>query len=407
MEPRLILVAVLAALVGAGGGWWLGQSQSPAPSLEAALDEVPTDADGGAARAVEGPALDSSGVALKASQAELEVELERRIAAEGTVAELRKALAVLQEDAAKGRLAGGKERTVGVRYANERFRKALEAVDWEEAGEALSRMVPLMGEYIQSQLDGKPPPPSVGDIQKYNGALVKLALTAQQQGMPGSGTNGAFTHISMTANLVLSTLAQAELPLDAAQEKRLVELADTLLEEDARRLAGYGDESFGLQKVLEETALKSRFYAGVDALATDEQRKALHPDAVRGRVQLDLFSSGLVWAGHLAPQRYRKPEELKARLIQQVLMRYGVEAEHKPIVEEAASEWLAAFPSGYLTEAPDTLSAKGHIMVARVRTAAEVQLAFFRRLVERLPADAPAAAKIRAEDSVAVPFKRE
>ncbi|MDF1702000.1 MAG: hypothetical protein P1V36_12655 [Planctomycetota bacterium] len=403
MDSRTLLTALVCLAAGLG----IGLLMAPAPDVPAG-DPVVSDGAGTPAAAPQaGPALDSVETALAARQAELEQEGARRMQAEAELQRLRAEVAQLKADAEAGRLAGGAERSTTVRYgAGGRFQKSLAAMDWEEAGQALSRMTPLMGELVTSRLEGKPPPPSVGDIQKYNGALVKLALRAQQDGIPGSGANGSFTHVAVVANLVHATLKQAGLPLDAAQEERLGRLADELLSEDARRIASYGDETLVLRKLLEETTLKDRFYAGVDALVSDEQREALHPEALRGRASFDLFSSGLVWAQHLAPQRFTDKSKLNEMLVGQLLGRYGIGAEQRPLVEEVVGEWIAALPASMLDKTVDTLVlTAGAVETARIRTSATVQLAAMERLLQRLPADDAAVAKIRAEDKVAVPLK--
>lgn len=402
MDTRTLLIALVCLGLGAGLGWFLrgGGAEPTALDLEADEPASRTPPPG------DDPALDSATAVAATLRSDLD-------AAQSTIGDLTKERDALREqveklkaDAEAGRLAGGATETTGVRYRGGRYADVLEGVDWEEAGQALSRMAPLLGEFVTSRLEGKPPPPSVGDIQKYNGALVKMALKAEQDGIPGSGANGSFTHVAIVANLVYATLKHAGLPLSEAQEAQLTALADELLAEDEKRIASYGDETLAVQKLIDETALKDRFYAGVDALVTDEQREALHPEALRGRTSFDLFSSGLVWAQHVAPQRFADKAQLPGMLVAEILSRYGIGADRKPMVEEVVAEWAAALPATLVDELPDDLESKtGAIRVSRVRAAALAQVRAFERLIQRLPADDPASAQLRAETMVAVPFR--
>jgi len=245
----------------------------------------------------------------------------------------------------------------------------------------------------------------VGQIQRYNGPLVTAALQAQQSGVPGTGVNGSFTHVSMLANMLYATLLKAGKPLDEKQEVVLRELADDLIKEDERRLAGYADDVFALRKLIDETALKDRFYAAVDRMVTDDQREILHPATLRGRVSFDLFSSGLIWATVLAPQRFSTSEDLQQRVVSIVMQRAQIAPEQKALVEDLVGTWAAGFPRGYLAEKSDALAAGGRLRVERVRTAAQHELELLRALVQRLPADAPAAARLRQVQVVLVPLR--
>ncbi len=404
MNARIAITALVCAVLGAAAGWYLKPTepdrQADALPAERAASPAPASA----------PELGSGITVLKAeldgARKEREVELARRMEAEQAVARLQKEVQALRSAAAKGTAPDAPQVAAGARFEFQKYKQALEAVDWDVAGDALAHMSPLLGAYATSLIEGKPPPPSVGQIQRYNGPLVTAALQAQQTGIPGTGTNGAFTHISMLANMVYVTLVKSGKPLTESQEKQLRALADELLQEDERRLAGYGEGSFALEKIMGETAIKDRFYGAIDKMVSDEQRELLHPANLRGRLSFDLFSSGLVWATVLKPMRYAKAEELSGHVPPQFIARFAVRAEHKSIVEDAIAEWLKSFPAGYLDEKSDVLAANGAVKIERVRIAAERQLAMFKTIVSRLPADAPEAVRLRTESAVFVPMRR-
>jgi hypothetical protein len=403
MDARAVtLVAVACLGVGGVAGWLLHRPPAARPGGPDTREGTPQ---------ASSPGLGSDREMLARAQTRLDEETAARKKAETELAAARARLAALA-GGTPGKADGGpgkgpaKAAVRGGRYRFQAFQKTLDGMDWKAAGEAVSKMSPLLVELADSMASGQPLPPSVGDIQQYNGRLVKMALTAQRQGVPGTGTNGAFTHPSILANLVWSTLRAAGKPLDAAQEQRLGELADAAVEEDARRLAGYGEDTLALQRVWDETALKDRFYAGVDRLVTDAQREILHPAAVRGRLGFDLCSSGLVWATVCVPLPFTDVAGLKAAAVQRIVQQAQVPAEQRPVVVDAVADWASSFPPGWLDAPSSPLDLGGHMQVARVRVAAGKQLALERALLARLPADAPAAARVRAAAAVLVPVKR-
>jgi len=123
-------------------------------------------------------------------------------------------------------------------------------------------------------------------------------------------------------------------------------------------------------------------------------------------VSFDLFSSGLVWATVLAPLRFTTVEGLQPSLVAILMQREQIAPEHKGVVEDLAGERAKGVPRGYLLEKADPLSAGGRRKVERVRLAAMRELALLRALVQRLPADAPAAAKLRQEQAVFVSLRK-
>ena len=57
----------------------------------------------------------------------------------------------------------------------------------------------------------------------------------KQQGVPGTGIPGVFSHPSIVVNMVFSALQQSEVPLDEKQARHLGDLGDAYVAEDERR----------------------------------------------------------------------------------------------------------------------------------------------------------------------------
>ncbi len=407
MDSRLVAVTVLALVVGAASGWFLKPAGEPAPDpvQDASDDPAPAPQPD-----TPSPELGNEVTVLKAEleqvRKDLRDETARREGAEIEISKLRLKNDELRAAAERGTTPDTPTVAKGVRYPYDKYKKPLESIDWDVAGDAIGHIAPLLEELVKARAEGKPIPPSVGNIQRYNGPLVTAALTAQQGGLSGTGANGAFTHPVMLANMIYAALFKSEHPLSKAQEEQLQKLADDYIQKEERRVAGYGEDTLALRKLLDETTLKDRFFAAVDGMLSEQQRTILHPEVVRGRTSADLFSSAVIWGTVAGPQRFSTTEQLIAQLVQQVVARFQVPAEQRSVVDDLAQEWAKGFPPGLLDKPADTLTLQGHMPVERVRIAAERQLAMFKALLDRMPDDWAGATRVRTETFVGVPNKR-
>ncbi|MCU0727041.1 MAG: hypothetical protein MUE73_14825 [Planctomycetes bacterium] len=342
--------------------------------------------------------------ALSKAERERTVEAAARTAAEKEIARLTAELSVAR--GAEAPAGSAEARATGPRFAVEGLEEVLAAFDWKTCGEAVRRMAPLLVDLAVALRDGKPIPPSVGDVQRWNGTLVKEVLALQDKGVPGTGVNGMFTHPGIQGNLVWAALADADLPLSEAQTSALEALVTRYSEEDRRRLAGYGEDTLALRKLLEEADLKDRFYADVDRLVTDEQREALHPAAMRGRLQVDLFSSGILWATVARPIFYSDRAGLETAFLQSAKQSLPFSEEEAPILGQLAAGWAASLPEEYVAEPADPLSQQMMIPVSRVRTAAKAQLSAMEDALGRLPPGSKAVEEMREANVVMVPLRK-
>jgi hypothetical protein len=344
--------------------------------------------------------------------------------ADGTLTEMRAALAreqvlagdlAAERDKLAARLAGleqtGQPAGPGASVAKDapyRFdvaAEALDAIDWPKTAEAAASMTSLLARWGEETRNGKPMPPFVADIQRWNGPLVNVAISALNHGVPGTGVNGSFTHPSIVVNLIHTTLTQAGHPLSAAQEEQLGALGERYVQEDARRLAGYAETTFALRKTIDEAALKDRLFADVDRLVDDQQREVLHPAAIRGRLALDLFSSGVIWLTLAQPLPFKTREDLARTLTNQATRHFDLGAEHHDALEQAVSTWVAGFTDEYLGAELDPLDRQGRFRIERVVVAARRQLAFFERFADQLRPDDPLVARLRAETTFLIPMR--
>lgn len=297
-------------------------------------------------------------------------------------------------------------------------KKALEGVDWAEVGVAVTKLLPLLTKLeaaLRDEVEMKGE--EVAGISRWNSPLLALALRLQEQKVGGTGTNGAFTHPSVIVNLMVAALAESGKPVSKAQLVMLSELGDRFIADDARRTAGYNEETLALQKTIEEAELKERFYVSADALLTTEQRDILHPETLRGRLGVDLFSSGVIWHPLTRAVKFAKREDLASRMAAILGAQWEIPAEQQDVVEDAASVWANGFTEAELKLADDEVLrdsgkvsggvAAGWAKLDLARAAARQMLAMQRSLLERLPVGSAAAKRIRGRSPlIALPVKR-
>ncbi len=321
--------------------------------------------------------------------------------------------------------AGGHDATTGkpgasakAAYAPASVKRALEGVDWAEAGVAITKLMPLLTKLeaaLRDEVEMKAA--EVAGISRWNSPLLALALRLEEQKVGGTGANGAFTHPSVIVNLLVSALAESGKPVSQAQLTMLSELGDRFLVDDERRTAGYNEETLALERTIGETELKQRFYESADALLTTEQRDILRPATLRGRLGVDLFSSGVIWHPLSRGVNFEKREDLASRMAAILLAQWEVPVEQRDVAEEAARTWANGFTDAELKLADDQVlrdSAKvsggvaaGWAKLDLARASARQMLAMQRALLERLPVGSAAAKKIRGRPSlIALPIKR-
>jgi RNA polymerase sigma-70 factor (ECF subfamily) len=304
-------------------------------------------------------------------------------------------------------------------FIPEKHKEVISGIEWPEAGEAAARMVPLLDQlataFRKGELEGVE---SVGmEIFKWNQKLETLAVSAITAKVPGTTGNGAFTHPAVALNLIHAALTDAKLPLNDEQLERIREIGDDYMESDARRVAGYDEDVFALQKVIDECAIKDRMFAAVDEVLTAEQRDALHPEGVRNRLGIDLYSSGTIWYGVAQPVDFTVRDDLVEGLVQQYNSRTKLEEHQVALIRDAARIWAGGFSDDFLEASADPtaqasrkLSANGMLAgwqrLEQVRVAATRQLALNRMLYERAGDDSKTAARIKSDTRVFIPIKR-
>lgn len=388
-------LAMIAGVILAIAAFFVGRTTAPEPAsdevalqLTAAERQELEDAREAQLEA-EAAAAVSEGGALSSPQVR-EAHLVSELTAErGRVKELEDRVAELKQLIPD---ADGERNDIGAapeaKYLYEGSKDAIAKINTVKAGEAIAQMTPLIKDMLASLRTGAPDMKLQARISMLNAELVNQAVSLSGSGLSGYGVNGVFTHPAVQVNYIHATLKAAELPLTEAQENQLAAIGDGFIQDEAKRVAAYSDQTLELLKVVEESELKERFYANVDGILTPEQLERLHPEGTKGRIRADLFSSGLIWAavpgdGVSYKDRASLGQKYAARIIQQ----YKIPAEHASLIAELSVDFAAGLSDGFIAYKADDFDKIGLLRVARVIGSARAQVHMLQAVLDRVPLD--------------------
>jgi RNA polymerase sigma-70 factor (ECF subfamily) len=397
-------IAVMAAALGAlAGAKLFGGSEAPAAATSA-----PTDARAGETEK-------RRRLELEERLAKTEVALDEanrekaKAAADATVAkkEAEDAKAALSAAQAAAPAAAPAPRVAaGPKFTFGEYDAVLKDVDWSKVGSSMSSMIPLLKDLTERARKGEEPDPeSIGKIQQFNGPLVGAALKLGDR-IPGTGVNAKFTHPVFAVNSMASALEAAGLPLTETQAETMGRTAQEYADRDRARVAAYAEDAWQLQKIADESDLRDGFFDAAFAILSEPQREALRPEANRGSLGRDLFSSGLLWMQFLRPVQAADKAAAATTLLSQVSGQLGIPEDKKAEFAPLAGEWVEAVPPEWI-EKTERFFGQPVLTTAYVKACAKVQLAQMKRIVENPASGEGAMAKARKFGGVIIFVKQQ
>lgn len=284
----------------------------------------------------------------------------------------------------------------------------LKSIDWKLMGEALNAMPALLHE-LREAMSATPVDRArllevSGKIQQWNGPLLGQAAKMEKANLSGTGTNGIWTHPVLVVNEVYATLAQSDHKMTAAQIPQLQAIGDRFKEAEAVRVASYTEDTFGLETVIGETALRDELFAAIDGILTPEQQNVLHPEESRGYTTADMFSSAILWNTLIQPIRFRDRNDLGKQVTNMIISRERVPDAHHETVRAIITEWANAVPDALLAEPHSSLVDIRIMRVDHIRPCAAQCLKLRKELATRVP-DAGFRGRIKGGKGTLVWFK--
>jgi hypothetical protein len=285
--------------------------------------------------------------------------------------------------------------------------ESLAEIDWGSVGNSVWKMRPLMDSLGESTARGDSYPPELGQVVVHNGQLVVAALKFEKSVKTGN-PNSAYTHPAFMSNAIAATLAAAALPLDDAQARALGDLSVQFTLEDEQRRKAYGDKTFELAKVCDEGELRDRFFSAAFGVLTPQQREALSGSKFRGRVAIDLFSSGLLWQIHTKPLPFDSVDDLVEKIVEELTSRIeiGWTDEQREELKRLVSTWVTQWPGDATSRVADAYSLAGMPLVSWVLECGRRQLPFLESLPVALGLTPAKAAKVREMSVAIVPLRK-
>jgi RNA polymerase sigma-70 factor (ECF subfamily) len=395
-------VGGLALVVGIASGWWFGATTSDAVAAKhlQTIDETKKELQAATQHAsgadenlkrqtAKLSELDSTYRAAAKESDELKGLLKT---AQGEIADLKSEIAALK--------AGPAPAPNGPRFPFSQFGK-LNDVDWKGVGEHLSAISPICAEISAAIAKGEDYTALQGKAAQHNGYLINAAVKILGQ-VPGTGVNGSFTHPAFQANAIAAALDAAGKPLTPEQATAFEKLARESSDEDARRLQGYTDATYALQKVLDEADLRGRFFTAAFAVLTEDQRNTLTPPGTKGRIGLDLYSEGLLWATVIRPISFKEKDAdaLTSDVLNALNSRLKLPTDQQDAARGVVGTWAHDLPASLVTAARD---GEDGMTVTTVRLAATQTLAILQGLVADLKLDGKPADAARKWPAVLLP----
>ncbi|GEM_PF-6914346 len=395
---RTILGGLAIAVVSGGLGWMAGGGLQRAEAGEELDMRVETAGDG--APLLGTPKETELAERLAAAREEI-----RRLRARLVAREKAEAPEGVEEEAPAEKPPPDSGDPIEVLPSDPSLAALLARIDWRMAGRTMKEMIPLL-EKLNEALEkgGEIPLDLAGEIQKLNGNLLSQAKAFLEAGVPGSGVNGAWTHPAVTANFMNALLAEAGMSLDEGQREALSRLGRRYASEnEILRDRGKDPNALALDSLLKEVELKDRFLEETEAMLSADQRRILHPESLRGRIGMDLFSSGLVLAQYLRPVPVRNPGQLADSLRSSLAGSLELSGPARAKVDRLVREFADSLPEEIWKGGP---KGKAPLRKAWVQAVARRQLGLMKRILREVPMADADRRQLRSSMRIFLPIRR-
>lgn len=292
-----------------------------------------------------------------------------------------------------------------VLFADAKYQKALDSIDWNAVGTSMKDMVPLIARLAEGLAAGEEMDLELaGEIQKLNGELLKAAQKIMEGKIPGTGINGSFTHPVVVANQLGAALKAAGLELSKEQQESLSRVMHYYAVKDESLRLVEGDREFKLDVLAEEIEFKDAFYQEARALMTPEQRKALYSEHSKGRARLDVFDSTLMLAQYARAMPCKDAAGLATNMSEKIASVIGVDASARKQLDAVVTQWSNQLPAEFWGEKASKLDRMGMMSGSRIRAAMKRQVALMRGVLANVKLSPEARARLVKSMVIMVPM---
>lgn len=226
-------------------------------------------------------------------------------------------------------------------------------VDWLHAGVAVRRATADLRKFARQVMESGQFVPGDARIQEAEAHLLRagepVARKVFSAMTDAEGQRSVFlSHPAWESNALAATLDAWGLPLDAAQEDALRAVWTTYAKEWTDARGGSGEGAWTLDSLAAATKARQKVQRELDRILGDQQRRALWPEEIRGRVGLDLFSAANLWANRvriLPIEEGQEPVGLLATILCDLTG--TLDPDERNAAMERARAWVASRPEGW------------------------------------------------------------
>ena len=215
------------------------------------------------------------------------------------------------------------ERNVAVSFGDLLEQSKLTRQDFVSGGEAIEGMQEILKRWRDERCE------TYGDTGRFyrlNNKLISIAFKLEGNAQTHFGVNGGFCHPLVMLNLMAAHLLSVGHPLTSTQVAKLSELGMEYEQRWNSTQARYTEDTFLLEKQLEEYELKLWCFEAVVNELTDDQRTIVRPEGPQLYSPVILFSSFPVDLNELDDEyppgelevMGENVEDLKARMMHMV-----------------------------------------------------------------------------------------
>lgn len=293
-------------------------------------------------------------------------------------------------------------------FTADQYQQLLASIDWQAVGSASAEMGPKLVALLQALAEGKEI--DMADaiaLQKLNGKLLDMVPKLMESGLPGFGPNGVFSHPLIAANSLASMLAAGGSSLTADQQATLQNLVRSFAAES--QTVHDSPREFSLEELVQEAAMKDRFYQAMADNLTPEQRALMYPEGAGKYDGSSLFSSGLVWSTVDRGVPSLDPREFARMTSDGLGQRLGLDeqasAAVRAVIERVAQQnqalWLNPGTPLELRGGPQSF-----LQTGRAAAALQMQLQWMRELQNSGALTPQQLERLRSLNAVYVPVPR-
>ncbi len=272
--------------------------------------------------------------------------------------------------------------------------EALVAVDWDAMGAQLGALVPLLAEVAnQASHDEFVADDVARQVAQMRRKIDDVAAPLDQV-LPSVFPTDVLSHPAFAANAIAATLHARGMGLSTEQLAGLGERANAANTAEAAAVARELDTDWRLLRAIAGYERRVQYFADFEELLTERQKRGLHADVARDRVQLDPFSATVVWDSVAEVSMAVDTESVAVAAAERLLSTMGLDEKRYRMGHEFVAARIADLPPEWMGERGYWIDAFGFVrgdeVVKWTRWSVEVLVDVLAEVSGgRLPAVAP------------------